>query len=1276
MARRHAGHSGRSRPRRRRAVFSLAALAMLATCAWMAPTVVVLTELRDRPLAAAFAGIDGRLTSGSARWSWLRGIEYRDIVLRSRDGRPVMVVDRLVLDRGLLTLALDARDLGTLRLSGVEAVIDVRRGGSSLEDLLAPWLAGLSSADGIGPTFDVELVDATVDLLDVESGGGWRLADVRAAGTIRPGAELGGWTVAGRVQCADPSLRGAASTAAVPAPRDAEPTQRLDRTTIAAGVAAILGRDGGWSLSSPAASVPGSRTITVATHRLPLGVSSVVARRFALPHVLDGLVDVRLDATVGIGERRIAGTVTAENVALCRAGTLAEVATLARCELPLDVSLVGDRLVVRRFAASSPLVRLEASGLIGLPRGGSWDWAERLIEGDFSCTADVDLAAVAKALPAGLAVKPDVRVTDGHLEFAAASRADGADRLLEIRATSRDLAAVQSVGGQERPLRWGEPFSAWLRGRRPSASGQALRIEDARLSSAAMEVSVSGDQRDMTAQWTLDVERLASAAGELFDLGGVRLGGSSRGRIEARRTDDAGGSVKASAAVSDFVLEAEGRPPWRDREITVETEGIGRITAGAASIESGRVVLVAGDDRFEAALVGGVIVAIQRLLGGDGEGPWVGPAPGAGSIAADCSLTGDLGRWHARAAGLVPVLGGAGLELGGAVEITAAVAGRGDAWELTKAGAQAEKLSVRVAGRRFTEPRVVATAAGLVHPATGQVDLSAGEILTATMSVRTGGLSWMPGRGTTTGGAAFDAILERLRGRMQWRANLGRLEHWLVDEEAAAAWQASGELAGTVEVVDAANGVNLLVRATGSQLAVTSGGRRTPAWSEPRATAVLELTRPHASPRTLADRVAVDALGVESSTFTLAARGTIDEWSSRRRCELQGSIGYDLEQLSRLAAPWTGGRVRFAGAGGRPFVIRGMLGGPPSPEAGTGARPAQAVTLPLPDEWLAATRGGDRVPAEIAARPVRSAAARVDRLAAGLRGVAVDTSLAWTSGEIDGFPVAAGDIPIRLVEGQLAMGPFDLAAAGGRLRGAPWIGLMPPPGELVVPPGRVLDHVTLAPQLCDRFVSWVFPLLGHATHTTGAVTVDLAGARIPLGDPTAGELAAQVVFDQLEAVPEAGMQPLVNLLVRLQTVLDPRFQFGDKAVVLRVRPEPVRVRMSQRRFWHEGLVMDTGRLSVRSAGSVGADGSLAMTVEVALRGDLVGQAPVVGQLLRTPLVIPLKGTVQKPQFDARAIDLVIGRVVENTAEAVIKDGLGRGLESLETLFGNPAPPAP
>jgi hypothetical protein len=331
--------------------------------------------------------------------------------------------------------------------------------------------------------------------------------------------------------------------------------------------------------------------------------------------------------------------------------------------------------------------------------------------------------------------------------------------------------------------------------------------------------------------------------------------------------------------------------------------------------------------------------------------------------------------------------------------------------------------------------------------------------------------------------------------------------------------------------------------------------------------------------------------------------------------------------------------------------------------------------VPLPDDWLSAIRSRDGDESERPVRmtlPVARPGSRSATAGQWLRNLAIDTSAAWTAADIDGFQVEAGETPVRLFEGQLAFGPFEIAASGGRLRGAPWIRLLPAPGELVVPPGRVVDRVTLSNRLCEQWIAWVAPLIGRSTRTQGLMSVDLSAARLPLADPFSGEMDGQLIFESLEVAPGPMLQPFANLLVKLQSLIDPRFAFGDKAVLIRVRSDPVRIRLADRRLWHEGLVMDMGQLVIRSGGSVGSDGSLAMAAEVAFRGDLAGTTPVIGQLMRTPLLIPLRGTVHRPQFDGSAIDKILGRMVENTAEAIIGDGLSRGLEE---LFGNPQPPA-
>jgi len=1292
-------------------------VAGLAALAWFAPAVIALSSLRDRPLAALFAGIDGRITSRAAAWRWWGGIEYRDVVLAGRDGRPLVAVPRVVVDRGLAALLFNPSELGAVRLVGAEALLEVRRGGSTLEDVLAPWLAALAQAPAPAVSFELEVVDAAVELVDIERNDAWRVTDILAAGTVRPDATLAGWTVSGRARHSGGPVRDLAAAAnriasdgaphsAGPAgavPRLAGP-DRLDRTTVAAGATATLAREGGWSVSSP--DVEGDvapRTLAVAATRLPLGVSSVAATRFDARHLLDGLADLRLDITLppaapaapsgqrppGVrpaGGVRVAGVVSGTELAVCRSDSLAEVVAIDRVEMPLDLSIDGDRVAVRSLRVSSRLFQAEATGRIRLPTSGAWEWAEAQIGEDFAVAAEIDLAAAAQSLSGGVAVRPDVRVTQGQLQLSAAARNDGHDRVLELRATSRDLAAVQSVvadggGRQDRQLRWSEPFTAWLRGRRGAGRGERLRVEEARVASSAAEVSAAGNADAAVVQWTVDLEKLVGEAAEVLELDGLEVAGVARGRLDLDRTT-AGGAAHArlSASLTEFALARPGRPAWRDAELSIEAEGAGSLSAAAMLVDRGRAVVSAADDALEVTLTGGTLVNLAPLFGGSarGDGAWLRAVPGGQSIAADVTVAGDLGRWQARWAGVSGA--GGSPSLAGSLKASAALAADGDGWRITRAGAEVEKLKVQLDGRQISEPRAMASAAGRWQPATGLVEISSAELLTATASLRTGGLAilpWRPVRG------AVDAIVERVRGKVQWQADVGRLESWVAPPAAAARWPATGRAWGTAEILDTPVGLNLLVDATGSQLTLAgppagaaADARPVPLWSEPRASLVLEVTRPLGGAEPPGAEITVNQFKLESSTLALAAAGSVRDWSTRRLVDIGGNVAYDWEQVTRLVTPWTGGRVRLAGNGARPFVLRGPLGGLAAAAGAVAERSLEpsadhAQRLQLPAEWLAAAGG---TPGTLARLAVPTPATRVrDGFAARLAAMSIETSAAWTGAEVGGFAVEPGEMPVRLFEGQLALGPFDLGAAGGRLRGSPWLRLVPPPGELVVPPGRCIDRVMLSRELSDRWVRWLVPLFGHAARMQGWMSVDLAGARVPLADPFAGAASGQVIFENLEAVPGGDVQPLVNLLAKLQTAIDPRFAFGDKVVLLRVRPDPVRVQLSDRRLWHDGLVIDSGQLVIRSAGSVAADGSLAVNVEVSFRGDIAGATPVVGKLLRTPLVIPLRGTVNRPQFDARALDMMVARIVENTADAVFNDGLGR---SLEALFGNPQPPTP
>lgn len=1304
MAIRHSRKRGQ-KPRRRW-LRLVAICAIVIAVVWAVPIVLVETPLRDTPLTMALTGIDGHISSRGAVWNWTGPIEYRSITLCDRTGRTVAVIPRLTVSRGLIGLAASGAsgwawggplDLGTVRLVGGEVLVEVRRGGSSIEDILAPWLAAAGSpvdspqpaTSGAGVRCELEVINAAVELIDLPRDDSWRITDLLAAVTLRPTAEAAlavhGWTTAGRLRHGGrPS-----ATLAVDDESALVAPPQFDRTAITAGATAALARDGGWSISSPAPAVGGSHTLAVAANRLPLGLSSVVATRLMTTRLLDGLADVRLDivlpehgdaAAAAPAALEVTGSVSASRLALCAADTLATLATIERCEVPLDLIVAGDAITIRDLRAISPLFKAEASGRLRIPGGDSWEWGEALVGENFAIAADVDLAAAARAIPGGITVRPDVKVTGGGLHLSAAARPDGKDRVLEVRITSRDLAAIQHGVDGPRPLRWSEPFTAWLRGRRGPGRRDRLRIEEARIASPAVELAATGTADSSTVQWTVDIDKLMAEAAEVLDIKAVSVHGAARGTLSVSRVAAPGASTAhLSAAFTDFSWAVPGRTTWADKDITIEAHAAGSGAGAAWLLDSARVQVNADGDALEATLAGGAIVDPRAILAGltgsagAAGSAWIRTAPDADTLSLDCSLAGDLARWQTRVEAVGD--GATGVELGGGMKATAAVTAQGSGWQITRASVEIEKLSAEPTrgSWQVKEPRLVATAAGLIDPARGTVGVSSAEILTATLSLRTGGAMVAIGQADTPSADGV-SLIDRVRGKVQWQADIGRLEKWVVPPATAARWPVAGRAWGTAEVLDTPGGVNLLVEVTGNQLAVIRGGAGTPlaggatppqpVWAEPRAGFVVEVTHPRSTAEQAVAGLTINRLALESSTLGLAATGTVRDRAARPVVELSGTVSYDWSQLSRLLTPWTGGGVQLVGGGPRPFTLSGPVG-MASLARGPGTTDAAPTSVPVPESWLGGATAESRrqPPTRTITLPV-AAGAKPPVATDWLREVSLTTSTTWAAADVGGIRLDPGEMTVRLFEGQLAFGPFDIGASGGRLRGSPWIKLMPMPGELVVPPGRLAERVLLTPELCNRWVRWIVPLLGRSTSTEGFVSVDVGGGRIPLGDPFGGEMSGQLLFEQLEATPSGAMQPLVNLIVKLQSVLDPRFAFGDKAVLMRVRPEPVQVRLGERRLWHEGLVMDTGQLAIRTKGSVGGDGTLDMVVELAFRGDIAGQTPVIAKLLQTPLVIPLRGTVNRPQFDAGQIDSILGRIVENTAEAVISDGLSRGLEAL------------
>ena len=1277
-------------PRRPRRWRRLLVLVLAAAAVWQLPLVAVLAPVRDWPLQQIFAGVAGRIRSGGADWGWFGPITYRGLLLETSDGQPLLAVDELSIDRSPLTLLLRPADLGVIRIRGGRLSTAVWQGGSTIETVLEPWLArqaaaapaappvvgqwggiaDVAVAEPAAPAATVELIDCTIELIDLRHSDTWWIDDLAATIPLRTGGggqQAGSLpidaVVGGRIRAVGkPTLEVVAGAAA---PAGAGPASVAGRT------AATVTRDGGWSLTV-AANGPAGWTLAASGTRLPAAASRLAASRFGWPLLAAGLLDLRADLLVepvpiaagrsvfGPWQVSCSGHLAGRRLAVRDAATQEEQFVVDRLELPFDLTLTPDRVHLKRFAVETSLGRATAEGTLrlpgALPRLGPaelWSTAAAVAAADFAVAAELDLAAIADSRAGGIPLRPDVRVTGGTVAF----DLDSSNGILDLQASVAGLTAIQATQTRS----WPETCTASLRARRRPA-GQ-LQLTAARLASAAAEITARNQPGGIEATWRLDLGRLFTAAAELLDVqsaaGPVAVAGTTRGRALLGRGPDAAATTLAVAAgLERFSWSVAGRPVWEDELVVIDVEAVGNGTTDTVVLDQASLRIEAGGDVAAATLAAGC--RLSRPVAGGGWPRVYGRDGGGGSI--DCSVTGRLDRWQARVCGLLRAAGVSVNEpfnLAGQLDCSLTIGGSGAQWQLTKAEAQIESFTLTGEGLSMTEPRVLLSVVGSLDSSRGLIDIASAEVLTATASLRTNGLQ------IVGGGSGDERPLDQLRGRLQWQADLARLQRWL--DQRHPRYVASGRVWGTIDLLDTAEGLNLLVALTGSQLglAVSPPLRGLPepprpVWTEPQLTATVDLTRPATT-----DRLLVRKLTVESSTLGLAAAGSLSDLDGSRRVTAEGTLAMNLGQLSRLLAPASGGLVQLTGGEPRPFAIRGSLGSAVA-TAGAGGGP---VALPVPQPWRQQAAADSR--GQLIALPRGRSAAAEQSLIGWLGGLTAETTLAWRGGRLGEFPVGPGELPLRLIEGQLAFGPFDIPVSGGRIRGGPWLQLVPPPGELVLPPGRHVDHVVLTPAICRHYLGWLSPILRGAAEAAGRLSAETGGGRLPLADPLAGQLEGRIWLEDFAVEPGDLAGPLVNLLTQLQSVVDPRFAFGDRAVLLRARPEPIQVWLADGRVHHDNLVLDMGQLAVRSEGSVGRDGSLAMQLEVAFRGDLAGATPVVAQLLRTPFVIPLRGTVRRPQFDATAIDTILGRILENTADAVLRDGIGRGLEA---LFGNPQPP--
>lgn len=341
----------------------------------------------------------------------------------------------------------------------------------------------------------------------------------------------------------------------------------------------------------------------------------------------------------------------------------------------------------------------------------------------------------------------------------------------------------------------------------------------------------------------------------------------------------------------------------------------------------------------------------------------------------------------------------------------------------------------------------------------------------------------------------------------------------------------------------------------------------------------------------------MDAIQLVSQVGSLQGRMQLARLDTLLDLDLAGVVEYDLARAEPIVKTYLGAGARVEGRDRREFRVAGPL------------------------------------------RP-KGAAAAISY--AALKG---NAGLKWNRIVAYGAEVGPADLNANLASGWLKVDPVKTTISQGSLMLAPNVRLEPA-SELVLPPG-VVDRAKITREMCASALGYTLPLLANVATVEGELSLQLASARVPFDDPAKSDVAGVLRLHSAKVGPG----PIVSEIVGLLKTVAPYSV---------IRDNQVKFRLVKGRVHHENLeLILPENIVVRSSGSVGLDGSLDMIAEVPLPAKLLGNIKIPAEIARTPIRLPISGTIDRPRIDSRALAEVLRDAGRDAATGLILKGLDK-----------------
>ncbi|QDT56209.1 hypothetical protein Pan44_42610 [Caulifigura coniformis] len=367
-----------------------------------------------------------------------------------------------------------------------------------------------------------------------------------------------------------------------------------------------------------------------------------------------------------------------------------------------------------------------------------------------------------------------------------------------------------------------------------------------------------------------------------------------------------------------------------------------------------------------------------------------------------------------------------------------------------------------------------------------------------------------------------------------------------------------------------------------------------------------------------ADRLTFDNLSATAGAITVSGSGHIEQPRDAGIVEIRATADQDLTGILDLLNPQVRSHIAVKGLRVRNVAVTGAL---------------------WPDRFQARSSGEPPPPP------------------ATLAG-----DITWSEAMIYGIRATPGAVTAAFQPSGLALWPRDVRVGDGQLMTLPEIHLVEN-RQLVAPAGPMLVDVNLTPEMCREWLRFVSPILADATAVDGKITLIIESGQMPFAKPDAAEIAGIVRVHSANVTPGPMARQAVDsaaTLARLITRKDPAWADDDLRIAL--PPQDIAFRMQGGRVYHNRLTFQAGDVVVTTRGSVGIDHTLDMQVEFPLPDAWLQGGPVQKSLRNELVQIPIRGTLERPQVDGRAVADWGTRIGAGAAGGLLQNLLEKGLD--------------